>query len=288
MQPKNLLRLRRDLDIFTYAETPADDLLRESLHPPIALGPSVHGRRIVWGWHIVRAAASLGISELPTRALETDAQGQLSVALALEARPGGFALSEQDAILSFAEEQEFAVDEIARLVTGDGSFEAATRKYRSLCDAGRDLVDAEVVDLKTALRLAEASTRSLFAFRHDLCEHSVSTRRIIATLVDELSRRDGLDREGCELLLEEALASSDPRGFLRTRRYPSLTTLESRFARVRRDSLTGTGVELHHPPYFEGDYFEVRFQFRSARELTERAESVLTLESECDELFDLL
>lgn len=288
MQPNNLLRLRRDLDIFTYARIPNDDMLRESLHPPIVIGPSGSGRRIVWGWHIVRAAMSLGVSELPTKSLESGAREQLSTALALEARPGGYALSEQDAILRFAEEQQVALDEIARLVTGDGSFQAATRKYRSLCDAGRDLVDAEVVDLKTALRLSEPTTRCLFAFRHDLAECSVSTRRIIATLVDELSRRDRLSREECESLLEEALASSDPRGYLRIRRYPSLTAIESRFERIRRDALSGTGVELHHPPYFEGDAFEIRFQFRSARELTDRAKAVLNLEAECDGLFDLL
>jgi hypothetical protein len=288
VQPNDLLRLRRDLDIFTYAQTPDDDMLRRSLHPPIVIGPSASGRRIVWGWHIVRAAMSLGISELPTKALETGAREQLSTALALEARPGAFALSEQDAILRFAEEQEVPVGEIAQLVTGDGSFQSAARRYRSLCDAGRDLVDAEVVDLKTALRLTEPTTRCLFAFRHDLAEYSVSNRRIIATLVDELSRRDRLSRDACESLLEEALASPDPRGYLQSRRYPSLTAVESRFERVRRDALSGTGVELHHPPYFEGDAFEVRFQFRSARELTDRAKAVFNLEAECDELFDLL
>jgi hypothetical protein len=265
-------------------------MLREALHPPVVIAPGYTENRVVWGWQIIRAATTLGIDALATRSIEADPRDQLTTALYLEARAGRYPMSEQDSILRFIEETGIPENdpELAHLVTGDGSFVAATRKYRGLCDQGRDLIDSEVVDLKTALRLTEPTTRCLWSFRHSLAEKSVSSRRIIATLVDELVRRDHMEVDACESLVAKALDSDDPRGFLYGVRYPNLTELERRFESVRKRFVAGTGVELRHPPYFEGDAFEVVFSFRTAGELVDRARVAQRLEPACDELFDLL
>lgn len=285
-----LLRLRRDLDVFSYSAALNDALLTSRFHPPVVIGPAQDGTRVVWGWHIVRAAASLQLAEVPVASTVESPKEQLCTALDLEGRVGRYAFSEQEAILSFVEYAELSDSdgEIARRVVGDGSFVEVTRKYRALPPHVRELIDREVLDLKTCLRLSPETAECLWSFRHTLSEQTVSNRRIIAGLLDDILRRDQLDRESCEKLLGDALDSDHPRMILHAVRYPQLSELERRFDRLSDSLVGGTGVTLRHPPYFEGAAYTVEFAFRNRKELEQRGAVIKQLEPACDELFDLL
>jgi hypothetical protein len=139
-----------------------------------------------------------------------------------------------------------------------------------------------LLHLARELRLGENQFRDFFDQLSD-----VASRRgcAVASLVADGPVRDALRRG-----LSRNDAIHAVRQTLRRLRYPQLTAVEERLARLRMGLGLPAAVRLELPENLEGEQVTVVLQASSAAELRERARALAAAAQEgaVDEIFDLL
>lgn len=272
---------------------PAARAVRRGFYPPLPLARESRElpeafRTVLWGWDVLRVLSRQGVEEVATRSFEGTAVEAVELILTLEDRAGEYSLEEQSRIVSLCEAGGIEPgDSINRLVTGGRPFSEQARRFAALPVELKRPVSVGTVDLKTAERWSEfpQAARAVVDRTEGL---TFSNRRRLFTMLWEIAQRDGLSDAALAARAESLLASVDPLAEVHHLRYPRLSSLQETFEEITKRSLSGSGVRLSPPPYFEGSRFTVEFSFRSGEELTRRISALSRLEDETDELFELL
>jgi hypothetical protein len=282
---QELLNLSSRFDVFAKSAEVSRRLLLAGAVPPLP----VCGGELLWGFAVLRACVAEGIETVFCIDGDWSGSAKLLIALELESRTGSYSLEEQAAIAELANELGIVEDseEVSKAVSGNSGFFPKIGHYMGLPGHLRTYVGSGRLDLKTAVRVAglpEPLCRS--ACEREAFSHS--ELRIFLGLLYEIGMRDSMDAPQMTALGDRLLRSSDPMTSLNQLRNPGLTELEQRFRRVCQKYLTGSGVTLAPPKYFEGDTYLVTFPFADRGELSRRTETLRRLEEASDELEDLL
>jgi hypothetical protein len=268
---------------------------------------------LVWGWHIVRRAHTIGTRQLVVQALDLRVVDALKLALKLENRCDSYTWKEQAAFVTLFESvqqgsgpSEDDWQDLSALVRGDGALRQLVRKYRQLGPAAGTFVDEGLIPLRTGLAIGTIPDDLLTDIKPQLAQHSLSVRRQFLEMLSELiahsstrpvagtklgiRARNTEPRNADELCrwAKHALCGPDPLESVRRLRYPILTDLEERFAMIRDATLKGTGVDLRAPPFFEGVEYEVTFQFKSCTDLQRRVRALERVIATCEDLVGIL
>lgn len=257
------------------------------------------GPRVVWGWPTLRWLRQTAGAWVYAETRPLGAKLALLLALALEARPGGYSWREMDRIVAFCDRFAVEIDsETSRAVIGDGGLAYRIERYRALPALLRGALDQGEIDIKTAEGLESLASEDSAAA--EVLEGllsvggalSHSNRRKLLTMARELllSRR----LEAREILAIIEAKSGAPRGSeeilreLRRRRYPELTSMTGQLEGFAAEHLKGSGVRLEAPPNFEGRRFSVSFDFADAREFSGRLAALRRAEENLEDILDLL
>jgi len=311
--PSELLRLPALFDFFDAdAVHPmcTPELLSAGLCPPLPLLTDENGERhVIWGFACIRAAAGSAVSggvagvgsaaggagiaaeepELPVRPLSVDTREAFLIALRMEGRIDAYSVAERARMAAFMKRHHIARDpEIDALVLSRGSFLPEAERFLALPEPLQNAVSAGFVDVKTAEKAAELPGDMAGTCIGHAGSFTFANRRKFITLLWEVWKRDELPEDALGALCAELFAQSEPLAALYSRRYPLLSAQEKEFANFCRRTLSGSGVTLLAPPYFEGGSFSVEFRFRSKAELARRIGALQKAGEEVDELFRLL
>jgi hypothetical protein len=286
-----LAALPRRFSFFDSAPRVPAAALARGLCPPLL----VSGAALVWGGGLLDAALGLpsaGSLSLPVDLLELSPQEELLAALAREGRCGAYSPEEsfavaREAIAATGNDDEF-LEEVSLLVLGSGGLFALLQRLEALPKGRRALVEAGLVDLKTAERARSLPEEAAAAFPVLAASLSASGRRLALGWLDDICLHEGLSGAAAAVLISEVTSASEPLAALRARRYPELSAMEGDFARIAKESLGGSGLKLEAPPNFEGSGFGLSFQFSSKAELERRLASAGRLTERADELLSLL
>lgn len=255
---------------------------------------------LVWGHHLVArtrndamcgapadvAPADVAPDALPALLVEGSANpaSLLPVALAAENRPGRYQWRELDRICALAD--ELGITGIAPLLDPARDVTLLVPRYRALPPAHREALEQELIDMRTAERLASLPSPLLEDLLRLGASLSFSRRRQFLIAGEEVLRRGTAE----DVLLRE-LRESPPEGrfgIVMGRRYPRVRRMEAAVDRVRQKVLRGTGVRLDPPASFEGNRYTISFDTGSVDELRRRLAAAQRLEKELDELLGIL
>jgi ParB family chromosome partitioning protein len=138
----------------------------------------------------------------------------------------------------------------------------------------------DTIALSTAVELESMSEddAAQFATVLNSLRLSLNKQREVLTLVKEIAARDGIpmrkiinDPPTRSLLTDHELDASQKaqklRLMLRSRRFPRLTELEQRYARMIKDFKIPQGIQLIPPKYFEGTEFTLQIRFKNSNAL---------------------
>lgn len=142
------------------------------------------------------------------------------------------------------------------------------------------------LDLRAALAARELPEEAVTAVAG--AQLSFAERRAFLALLAGASFQARLRPEQTSALAGEALAAPRPLEVLEQLRYPRLTELKRGWTELTGSLLSGSGVKVSPPPWFEGDSFEVRFTFTDGPTLTRRLRALARVERRCDELTGFL
>ncbi len=283
-----LAQLDMQLDLFDECPLGASEIVELGLLPPLP----VVGNILIWGHHLLRAAAVAGKKDLSCLTL-SDMEGArpLRIALLLENRTGKYSWPERERISRYLDQAEPGDDfgEIALLVEGrpDAAWQTKIRQYRTLDDSLKVMVARGILDLKTARKASSLPACVLDVLLHKGGQLSFSARRILLEMFQEIVERDHLTDVAAASLLDSFLSQANPLEQVKSLRYKELCQLERRFSTIA-DSLKGSGVTLKPPPFFEGETFSVTFDFSSSSNLEARILALKRLIGKVDELLELL
>ena len=278
---EELNSLRTDFDIFP--DHPAEDesLIISGIIPPLP----VWGDRLVWGFHYLKAGTSR--RDFVTEKVDGEFSEMLSLALRLEGRRDRYSWRELVRLSDLAANNHVSEDRYEGLALTKGSCAAQVRRFKSLSDEARSLVESGRLDLRTATRVSDLPDE-VFSIARDRDEFSVSELRILLSRVREIMKRDTLPNAAAVALCRRIFSAESPRSEAEALRYPVLAEMEKSFRAIEKDISEGTRVRLEAPPGFEGDDFIVSFPFRSCAELEKNLRAVSGLVEICNELFTLL
>jgi hypothetical protein len=298
---EELAGLDPSLDLFTASSPVREDLLHAGLVPPLPVSAGL----LVWGFSLLRAARVAGLARLVCRRLEGLGRAELlALALRLESRAGAYRWSEKLSLLAFARAWGFSLNELAPLIEGraDPHLEEKIGQFAGLPPTLRRMVEQGELNLRAALEVRELPEPALAAAGESRL--TFSERRVFLRLLQELAGRDRLSVAQVTALARTALAA--PRGpavggpsetgsaglaalaALHELRSPLLVDLRRRWATLEQELLSGSGVFLESPPYFEGDTIRVSFSFRSRAGLARKLGALARAEERCDELLSFL
>lgn len=283
---QELLSRSRRFDIFAHSGSADPELLSRDLYRPPAVTPDA----VVWGFPQLAEAARTGIGELFCTEVAGSEGELLELALRLENRTDAYSWEERAAVLEFMRTAGCLArtDRIAPLVSAKEYFLPRTEKFLSLPSVLRKLVSANLLDLSSAQGLTGLPEPVARLFLDAGARLSHSARRIVMRMLFEVFRRDRLSPEALEAVTRRVLESEDPQAEAARLRMPELSRMEASFRRIRSGALTGTGVSLEPPAYFEGGSYTVSFPFSSRSQLEARISALGGLLERSDELFDLL
>ena len=281
------------LDLFTASRPVPTELLRAGLVPPLPVSAGL----LAWGFALLKAARDAGLDRLACRSLPGLSRAELlELALRLEDRAGAYRWCEKQALFGFARASGFSLGALALLIEGraEPRLEERIAQFAGLPPALRRMVDRGELDLRAALEVRELPEQALEAAAQSRL--SFSERRAFLRLLGEIAGRDRLSRTQLEELARTALASrraaaqAGPEALaaLRELRSPVLSGLRRRWTSLERELLSGSGVALQPPPYFEGDSLQVSFSFRTRAGLARRLKALARVEERCDELLSFL
>ena len=277
--------LSAELDFFSNSTLFDEELLRRGVYPPLP----ICGDMLVWGFHILDEAGRRGITNLYCEQVTGKAVDLLLLALKLENRINRYAWTEKEAFYRYIKRHsiEDRNSDIERIIADSGSFFAQIEIFLSLGAGLKNLVSAGKVDLKTAQRLKGMPDEicNRISQRNDM---SFSDNRIFLTAVLETGLRDGVSDSELVQYAGRLLESKDPVRSAESGRFPVLTSMKENFELINKKYLKASGIRLTPPKYFEGDFFDISFSFRNAKQLEAKLRILAELKDGCDELFSLL
>ncbi len=285
--------LTAGFDLFTGSKPIKNELLELGLLPPLP----VAGNELVWGFNLLCSAAKRGYSRLPVvRITRKPLIELLRVAITIEDRAGNFTWGEMEKIYNLLVEKGTSelINSLSPLLLGheDSRLFTRVKQFSSLKTQLKVLVDEKLIDLKTALQcnnwqaaLIEDIGTLLRSGENPL---SFSKRRIILNQLLEVSVKQGIPEEKILSLVRNTLNSADPLQTAQALRFPGLTAMEARFLELKGKLLTGTGIKLTPPSFFEGESFNISFSFSSKKALEKKINYLKTFAEKTDELFELL
>lgn len=285
--------LTAGFDLFTGSKPIKNELLELGLLPPLP----VAGNELVWGFNLLCSAAKRGYSRLPVvRITRRPLIELLRIAITTEDRAGNFTWGEMEKIYNLLVEKGSGelINSLSPLLLGheDSRLFTRVKEFSSLKTQLKVLVEEKLIDLKTALQcnnwqaaLIEDIGALLRSGENPL---SFSKRRIILNQLIEVSVKQGIPEEKILLLVRNTLNSADPLKTAQALRFPGLTAMEERFLELKGKLLTGTGIKLTPPSFFEGENFNISFSFSSKKALEKKIDYLKTFAEKTDELFELL
>lgn len=281
------------LDLFTGSKPIKNELLELGLLPPLP----VAGTELVWGFNLLCSAAKAGYSSLPVvRIIKKPLIELLRVAIILEDRAGNFNWGEMEKICNLLVKKGSGqlFNSLSPFLLGheDSRLFTRVKQFSSLKTQLKVLVDEKLIDLKTALNcnnwqaaLIEDIGALLRSGENTL---SFSKRRIILNQLLEVSVKQRIPEKRILSLVRNTLNTADPCKTAKALRFPELTAMEERFLELKGKSLTGTGIKLTSPSYFEGESFNISFSFSSKRALEKKINYLKTFAEKTNELFEFL
>ncbi len=281
------------LDLFTASRPVPVELLQVGLVPPLPVGSGL----LAWGFPLLKAARAAGLDRLACRDLQGTGRAELlALALRLEDRAGAYRWSEKQALLGFARVSGFSLDGLAPLIEGraEARLEERIAQFAGLPPALQRMVDQGELDLRAAVEVRELPEQVLNAAAESRL--SFSERREFLQLLQEIGGRDRLFGTQLGELAQSALAlrrgatqaGQEALSALRERRSPLQADLRRRWASLEQELLSGSGVSLRPPPFFEGDSLQVSFSFRTRAGLGRRLRALDRVEERCGELLSFL
>ncbi|MDX9801819.1 MAG: hypothetical protein RBT69_10840 [Spirochaetia bacterium] len=289
----DLLSSERLMDFFTPFH--GDGQVQNQL--PVKNGlydlPFVDGTNVVWGFHILEAAAEEGMDRIYCRDLKKhnpSIREKLGTALLAEGRKDSYSWAEKERIYLFIKNvlPGDPDERLLALVQGGGSFIPSAVIYSSLPHYLKNLVEKGMVDLKTAKNCVNIPEKAFKLIEEYFNNLSFSKKRIMLVNISEIISRNTLDEKGSCNLAKEIMAGAEPSSEAEKRRYPDLSDSFSQFDAFCAENLKNTGITLKSPPWFEGDSFTVSFTFKSAKQLERIISSLERLKGKTDEIFRLL
>lgn len=167
---------------------------------------------------------------------------------------------------------------------------ALIRKIKPICGFApaiqQGLLDGPLtLPTATALQNLDEDAACRLAVLFTALQLSLSKQREVLTLVKEIAHREDVtltDILGGETIqqimndsnLDRSKKTRALRTYLKKRRFPTLASAEKTFKANWSQINPGKGLDLIPPPYFEGDVFTLRLQFKTAQELLDHNQSI--------------
>ena len=318
LTPVEIGSLNAEMDIFSGSKAPDPELIEKRIYPPLPICSDT----LIWGFEILRSAESQGLRQVNCLIIPSCPRaGMLSLALKLENRPGSFSWPEKQRMLAFlgnsegfsagdrrSADEDASGDEgtsadedpsvgptlielfsdLSPLIEGhrDPQLAAKIIAFASLPQGLKALVAEGQVDLKSALRV-QSLPESVFTGLQ-ASALTFSQRRQFLNELFEVGRKLRFSQAEIGDLAKRAFGDPQPIETVHRLRFPVLTELEERFAALAEQLLKGSGVQVHPPPYYEGEAFTVEFAFNSAKSLERKLNALHSLEGHLDALLELL
>lgn len=259
-------------------------------HSDIYPLPLISGRKTIWGHQIIQDAASNGELFVFCRHISGDAESNLIYALKMENRTDSYSWREKENILQFIDENRIdrKNTDILTLVQLEGSFIPNTEKYSELTESLKLIVEKDILDLKTALKLELLNNPMIEKTVDIIRDFSFSRKRLFINYIVETLKKNDKNEEEIDAILDKASSSDDPFEYVALMRYPALKRLENEFASYTEKYLKGSGIQLKPPPYFEGGGYSLQFSFKSKKQLGKIIERLEKVRETSDEIFRLL
>ena len=252
--------------------------------------PVISGSDLVWGHNIVRCAISGNRKDIFCRYIAASPEECLVTALKAENRKDSYTWFEKEQILEFIRKNSIDEEktEVLKLIQEVGSFIPNTDKFSSLDSYLKEIVNDNIIDLKTAVRLSLFDDEIIGKIVEIIRDFSFSRKRLFINYIVELYKKGDRDRVDIASLLNNASEADDPFGYIAACRYPSLKSLEKDFSDYTDKYLKGSGIQLKSPPYFEGGGYSVQFSFKSKKQLSRIIERLEKVRETSDDIFRLL
>ncbi|MCL2293739.1 MAG: hypothetical protein FWC36_02580 [Spirochaetes bacterium] len=301
---EKLLKSSRTYDFFAkyyddegYCRQEIIELVKKDLYPL----PVVDNENVVWGFHIIAAAAKLGIKNLLCRSLNSQAlskefskEEKLLITLQCENRKNNYSWEEKEKIYLFiVKELDGKVsDSVLSRIQHEGLFMNSVSLYNSFPAHLKNLIQKNIVDLKTAKNCTAINERAWEELEPYLLTLTFSNRRIFLTNLSELLKKNALDKEFDSSksfsFVKKLLEKKNPLEAVFKARYPDFSSCTERFNQFNSEVLKDSGIKLKQPPYFEGNSYSVEFSFRSKKHLEKIINRLSVLKEKSDEIFRLL
>ena len=93
----------------------------------------------------------------------------------------------------------------------------------------------------------------------EIQEHAPRNKRSVEEIIDQIEHKIGQGDARTDLFRRE----------LKLMRYPMLTRVEEEFKDCLKSLNVPKDLTIHHPPFFEGNYIEIRMRIESTQRLSE-------------------
>ena len=93
----------------------------------------------------------------------------------------------------------------------------------------------------------------------EIQEHALRNKRSVEEIIDQIEHKIGQGDARTDLFRRE----------LKLMRYPMLTRVEEEFKDCLKSLNVPKDLTIHHPPFFEGNYIEIRMRIESTQRLSE-------------------
>ena len=263
---------------------------------PIVIKKDAH-HRIISGFRRIAACLCLGHRRILCRLLapKTSVRNQAELAIAENAWQRPLNLMEKARAVALLEKIELSPDRLTKLAEPLGLVENPKMIDKLSCLTRlpmliQQAVESESLGLAMALALGKLDPgdarqildlfqtfrfglnrqRELLELIREIAKReSVSISRILASddVVDILNRTDQ----------DRPARGGALRRYLKQRRYPTLTRVETAFNRLEKELELGPRVRLTPPPYFEGATFQLVLSFDTFAELNDHQQKLLTM-----------
>lgn len=275
---------------------------------PIVAG--LNGRQVVVsGFCRVEACRRLGWQEMSARMPRHPAEAWECArwAVAEKAAEGPLTPLETGKALRLLRAIASGEDAFRQAVRNFGLPDQPTAQMRleSLCDLPEVIqaaVDDKALAVSTAVSLCRMPQATAVRVAGLLAElrFSLNKQREIVTLLEEISRREGipvqtvLETPALAALASDADTDRAQRGhrlrlYLYQRRFPALAKAQRRFELLSHELCLAGNARLAAPPGFEGRGFQLTLSFSNRPELSSHHETIDRILSHCalDEMFHL-
>jgi ParB family chromosome partitioning protein len=259
------------------------------MHPPVLL-PVDSGYRVVCGFRRISACKSLDLSHISARLLspDTDQLTCVQLAIAENSLQRPLNLIEQSRALVLLSGVYHDPDDLRRAagVMGLPDNFSAIHKLRQLSSLAPQIQEgvlSNVLSMAMALDLGqmEKSSGTGLSLLFGYLKLGLNKQREILTMIQEIAFREHLtvkdilnSPELQQIMVHEKWDRSRKtvhlREYLRRRRYPSITAVESDFEAQVQSLDLESGIALIPPRDFEGTTFSFHLSFNNIGELQHR------------------